>query len=251
MNEARRKPQGAGVRRLRDVAISAYSAAPVQNLVLGFMKASGRERRFVEQYMARSGPKALQIGAGDNRHDGWIHSNHFPIRPWGRKSFFLDATQGFPFADASMDYVYSEHMIEHIDYAGGKAMVEEAYRVLKPSGVLRISTPDLEVFTSLRHADSDAEKRELLEYCCSEWNTADEPVSWVTALNTHMRNWGHSFLYDETVLRDLFNGAGFDNIVRCRTDHSEHEFLRGLDNTGRLAPGMLDRVSLILEGTKS
>ena len=250
MSEGQSHDRAGNTPGLRERLIAAYCSPPIQHAVLGVMKFSGREKRFVQRYMAQPGMKALQIGAGANRHEGWLHSNHFPIRPWGRKSFFLDATQHFPLKSESFDYVFCEHMIEHIDYAGGRNLVREAFRILKPGGVLRISTPDLDSFAGLKDADSDPEKRTVLDYVCREWNDAGEPVHWVSALNTQMRDWGHTFLYNEEILRGLFVGAGFDPVTRAQVDESQHEALRDLDNSQRLAPGMLAAISVVLEGVK-
>ena len=40
--------------------------------------------------------------------------------------------------------VYSEHMFEHVLPMDGAAFLKESYRILKPGGVLRVVTPDLE-----------------------------------------------------------------------------------------------------------
>ena len=50
-----------------------------------------------------------------------------------------------PFASASVQLVYCEHMLEHLGRTGdvGATLLREVYRVLAPGGVLRLSTPDL------------------------------------------------------------------------------------------------------------
>ena len=235
---------------LKQRAIGAYSAPWLQRLVLAGMRISGREARFLARYMGQPGPKALQIGAGANRHRGWLHTNHFPIRPWGRQSVFLDATARFPFACASFDYVFAEHMIEHVDYAGGAAMLREAFRVLKPGGRIRIATPDVRVFARLLGEDLSAEDRALLGYVCEAWNAPGEPVSGVAALNTQMHAWGHRFLYDEAALRGSIEKAGFTHIRRMRVGESADPFLAGIDNDARLPSGVLDAISVVLEAVK-
>jgi predicted SAM-dependent methyltransferase len=54
---------------------------------------------------------------------------------------FLDATTPFPFDCGTFDYIYCEHMIEHISWQKGQTMLRECHRVLKPRGVMRIATP--------------------------------------------------------------------------------------------------------------
>src|ERR1700761_2617137 len=95
----------------------------------------------VAEYLASPGRHKLEIGAGGAGKPGWLSADLHP-RPSadGNYSIVMDATQPFPLPDAAFDFIYSEHMIEHIPYADGRRMVRECFRVLKPEGVLRIST---------------------------------------------------------------------------------------------------------------
>jgi predicted SAM-dependent methyltransferase len=56
---------------------------------------------------------------------------------------------GHFFEDNTFDYIFSEHMIEHVDHDGAVAMLRECYRVLKPGGTICMATPDLAVIVGL------------------------------------------------------------------------------------------------------
>ena len=57
---------------------------------------------------------------------------------------YHDVRKPLPFADKTFDAAYALHIIEHLTPAEAASLVNELYRVLKPGGILRISTPDLE-----------------------------------------------------------------------------------------------------------
>jgi predicted SAM-dependent methyltransferase len=85
--------------------------------------------------------KLLNLGCGDRFKDGWVNidfdSNHKSIKKH-------NLLTGIPEADNSFDVVYHSHIIEHFTKEQAAKFISECYRVLKPGGVLRISTPDLE-----------------------------------------------------------------------------------------------------------
>jgi len=57
-----------------------------------------------------------------------------------------DVTKGLPFDDASVDYIYTSHMLEHLHKEDAIFVLKEFYRVLKPKGVLRVVVPDLKIY---------------------------------------------------------------------------------------------------------
>lgn len=58
----------------------------------------------------------------------------------------LDICQPLPFADASVDWVYAEHLIEHVSLSAGIAWLAEVRRILAPGGLVRLTTPDLATY---------------------------------------------------------------------------------------------------------
>jgi predicted SAM-dependent methyltransferase len=62
-----------------------------------------------------------------------------------------DVTKGLPFNDASVGYIYTSHMLEHLHKDDAIFVLKECYRVLKPKGVLRVLVPDLKIYVKKIH----------------------------------------------------------------------------------------------------
>ncbi len=57
---------------------------------------------------------------------------------------YHDVRKPLPFPDATFDAIYAFHIIEHLTPREAKHFVRELHRTLRPGGVCRLSTPDLE-----------------------------------------------------------------------------------------------------------
>ena len=77
----------------------------------------------IRGYMERNSVRKLQIGTGANLLPGWLNTTLYPFTPG---SVFLDASQAFPIPDNSFDYVFSEHVIEHLEFEQAEWMLKES-----------------------------------------------------------------------------------------------------------------------------
>lgn len=81
----------------------------------------------------------VQLGPGQRNYlDGWINvdANMFT----GRCDVWTDISRRLPFRDASVDAVYSHHVIEHLPDLW--VHFRELFRILKPGGVIRAGGPN-------------------------------------------------------------------------------------------------------------
>jgi predicted SAM-dependent methyltransferase len=163
----------------------------------------------------------------------------------------MDATKPFPLGDNSFRYVFSEHMIEHIDYADASAMLRECRRVLQPAGVIRIVTPNLGTLIELLSSPRAGVRQAYYEFFSQHLIPDGHPPTEASVANAFLRSWGHRFIYDEPTLRLLLEDAGFTDVVRRRLGESDHAALTGIEHESRYPPGLLDFESLALEGTKA
>lgn len=205
-----------------------------------------RNGRLASQYLAREPMPRLHIGCGDNALRGWLNTDLSPRRD----QIYLDATRPFPFADGMFDYIYSEHMIEHVGWADGRAMLGECRRVLKPGGVLRLVTPDLQRLTHLLTGPLSDLEEAYLDYSVRTYRLPPGQNRAVHVVNHFMRAWGHQHIYDAASLREQLAAAGFRDVVTASLDESAHEPLRGLAKQDRMPAGLLALESMVLEATK-
>jgi predicted SAM-dependent methyltransferase len=91
--------------------------------------------------------RKFQIGNGRNVLKGWLNTDG--DTSLSKEKVFINAQKKFPFDVSTFDYIFCEHFIEHLDSWDGLRFVQECYRVLKPGGTLRISTPDLRFLIEL------------------------------------------------------------------------------------------------------
>lgn len=209
---------------------------------------SGVDRRRIVAYLRDAQVRRLQIGAGLNPREGWLNTNYRP----GRQDpvIHLDATLPFPLPDASFDYIFSEHMIEHIGFAEGQAMLRECARVLRPGGRLRLSTPDLAFLIGLQAAELTP-----LQHAYIDWALRDQQVPatarHAAVLNRFVRTWGHVFIYDRASLIAAMAAAGFVAVRSYPIDISDDTELVGLENAGRMPDGMLQLESMTFEAVKA
>lgn len=113
----------------------------------------------------------VNVGCGTRFDPRWINLDGEPV---GAGVGRYDCRDKLPFADESVDAVYSSHVIEHLPPAVAHDFVDEIYRVLKSGGVLRLVTPDLETlaFEYLKNlylaSDGDLEARDRHEWLVIE-----------------------------------------------------------------------------------
>jgi predicted SAM-dependent methyltransferase len=205
------------------------------------------DRSIAAHYLARSKEPKLHIGCGNNAMPGWLNTDYFPN---SHDIMYLDATQAFPFKDETFDYIFSEHMIEHIPYGDGQKMLAECCRVLKPSGTIRISTPNLDFLIDLARPDKSDLQRAYIKWSSYSFVAGAPEDNETFVINNFVRNWGHTFIYDKRTLHQAMTSAGFAQTTSCDLQESQHAALRGLENETRMPPDFLPLETLTVEGGK-
>ena len=202
--------------------------------------------RLASRYLAATHVPKLHIGCGGNALPGWLNTE---LDPKGDE-IFLDATKPFPFANDQFHFIYSEHMIEHVDWVQGGVMLRECWRVLKPGGIIRLVTPDLQQLTRLLSGPLTELEQSYLDYCVRTFGLPAGPNRAVHVVNNFMRAWGHQFIYDEHTLREQLLGAGFTDVRTAPLEESAYRELTGIAKLDRMPAGFVALESLVLEACK-
>lgn len=122
---------------------------------------------------------------------------------------WADATRRLPLPDASVEVLYSSHMLEHLDPEDARRFLGEARRLLAPGGILRVSVPDLARHVADYSASGDADAFVERAHMC-----VPRPKSLVARLKFFVvgpRH--HQWMYDGRSLLRLLKTAGFSDPV--------------------------------------
>ena len=179
----------------------------------------------IEEYVRENKIRKLQIGAGDNSYPGWLNTD---IEP-SKDQAYLDASKPFPLPDSSFQYIFSEHVIEHLTYGQAVSMLKECHRVLTPGGRIRIATPNLmkllELFQKMPSEEIQRYMQRKQEW--HAWPQMPDPACYI--LNSEMRWFGHQFLYTPKMLHSTLEGAGFGDVKQFDVGESDDPTLSGLE----------------------
>lgn len=205
------------------------------------------DRAIIESYLTEHQTRNLHIGCGSNHLEGWLNSDYFPR---SEKILHLDATERFPFEDNLFDYIFSEHMIEHVSFTEGLFMLGECQRILKDKGRIRISTPDLQFLINLYQSNKSDIQNEYIRWSTDKFIKYAPYYDDTFVINNFVREWGHLFIYDEKTLRFSMERAGFKKIISYPLHESDDETFRYLEYDKRMPEGFSAFESFVLEGTK-
>lgn len=160
----------------------------------------------------------LHIGCGEVYLPRWINIDNESSKADLRH----DLTKPLPYADGSVDFIYSEHFIEHLTPEEGEFFLREARRVLQKDGVMRIATPDLDhiVFKYFFRWKNQAW---ITDYGYSHLKTRAE------MMNVVFRHWGHRWLYNFEELERRLRSSGFQDVRREQPGRSSSTVLSGLE----------------------
>jgi predicted SAM-dependent methyltransferase len=202
----------------------------------------------MDTYLQSHPVRKLQIGAGGADYPSWLNTD---IEP-SPEEVYLDATQHFPLPDGSIEYIFAEHVIEHLTYEQGLGMLRECHRVLAPGGKIRLATPNLLKYFALFQEPVTEEMKHYVadKLMHDKWPESSRPAA--TIMNLEFRSFGHQFLYDPATLSDSLAQKGFQTITQFHPGESDDPQLRGIEmrHNNRVVRDANDYESMVLQAVR-
>jgi len=179
----------------------------------------------------------LNIGCGMTPTKGWRNlDNSLSIRiaKWGPLGFFLyklglisapsmdnirfcqsnniewaDAARNIPASTDSIDVLYTSHMLEHLDRGEASSFLQEANRVLRSKGIIRIAVPDIKPKINEYIKSNDADGFiESTHMCVARPRTLAQRLRMLFVGTRH-----HQWMYDGDSLSRLLIKSGFKDPI--------------------------------------
>lgn len=155
----------------------------------------------------------LNLGCGGNKLPGWHNCD-----------IEVDITKRLPFENASADFVFCEHCMEHVSPADAWRFMGELLRILKPDGVVRLAVPSIE------RVYDDATPAYLA--WLKQAKFGDGTLK--SAVENLICGHGHQAIWSIGLLQTCLLAVGFSEVAEVRVGQSEHEELRGVEGHGKV-----------------
>lgn len=200
----------------------------------------------IHSYFKDNSLKKLHIGCGANLLEGWLNTD---FNDKEENIAYLDAGEIFPLPLESFDYIFSEHLFEHLEVDQQINMLKESLRILKPNGIMRIAMPSLEFLFDLYSSPNTIENRDYVNWYIkhspylSKVNRQvnDESFHYCYIINNFFKAWGHKMIHNFDSLNSLANQAGFSQIIETEVGKSDFSDLQNIEKHGNIIPAVFNK----------
>lgn len=208
------------------------------------------QKRIIKQYLNNNEVKKLHIGCGSNVYSGWLNTD----LNYTDDIAFLDAGNEFPFENNIFNYIYSEHLFEHLNVSQQLNMFKESYRVLKKGGVMRVATPSMDFLFKLYKDDQSEESKTYLEWAINHSPTLtvvkneieDKSYYNCYVINNFFKAWGHQMIHDLSSLKAMAQQCGFATVRSSEVGKSEIPDLNNIEKHGAIIPPKMNLLETIV-----
>jgi predicted SAM-dependent methyltransferase len=149
----------------------------------------------------------LDLGSGSS-----LRPEHVGIDLSNKADISWDILWGLPLPDNAVEGIRSDHFFEHLELEDAFYVLQECYRVLKPTGILDFTIPHLDPylnaysngdisFLSEKISDVPEDKAHL-------YQTPWDYISWLL-----LREGEHRAIYDRASIIHKVKKAGFADVI--------------------------------------
>lgn len=152
----------------------------------------------------------LNIGAG-----GVKGTNDWKTIDLGNADISWDLRRGIALPDASVDEIYSSHLLEHIRFADQITLLKECYRVLKIGGRLNICVPNAGYYLRAYSAGKLFRERDTW-HVSGAVNTGSviDQINFVAYMGSE-----HKYMFDEENIISTLKLGGFEHVSQTQFGH--------------------------------
>jgi len=162
----------------------------------------------------------LHIGCGGNYYKEYLNCD---IK---NADFLVDVRNSIDLPDQIVNFIYSEHFIEHILFDEALFFMRESYRLLKKGGIFRCLMPDFSMLLEIIDNRPDLIKRIKQKFTEGVYNdegqcimkpvlSKDATELWDARddiCNSFMRRYGHKYLWSANHLKKALKKIGFNKV---------------------------------------
>lgn len=173
----------------------------------------------------------VNFGCGQNYLTGW--ENH---------DIEVDIRNPLPYKDSSVDFIFIEHCIEHVNIHEAFRFFQRSFKILKHGGVIRVSVPCID---SIYKQASEP----YLEWLRRQgWGDGTKE----SAVYNIVFNHGHQTIWTTDTLSIMLLTAGFYRTTLCSPMKSEHSEFCNIEGHGRIIGHAFNCIETgVVEATKN
>lgn len=198
--------------------------------------------------------KKIQFGSGKNIIPGWDNTD-LPL---------TDIRQPLIYENNSVDFIFHEHVIEHLDEVDGYNFMKECFRILKHGSVMRISCPSIDgfiwVYQNWETISSGFKKEFENKTSFINHVTYGESINYTgkmflsenRGIKTYNNNlaW-HRYLYDKDDFNEKLKKIGFKEIRFVKKHESSIKELQNIERrVGGIFSNFPPELDITLEAIK-
>lgn len=152
----------------------------------------------------------LHYGCGSRKLKNFINIDGYKTTA---TDFCFDLRIPIPAMEESIRFIFTEHVLEHLDRKTLESILFNFYKILEKGGIVRIIVPDLEKFVyAYQHSDIEWFKKS--HQSSVSYTPEKEIISSCEGLNSIFYNHMHKFIYDFNTLEIMLKKAGFKKIYK-------------------------------------